>query len=191
MRNTSKSMFVAAALALSGLAGVGVGVGSVAVRAEDNFINEVKIGGLYHDVPDLWSGFRQEPRSLDVNIEALLGPHVDVLWGTLRPAIGATINTRGATSKAYMDARWQIESASGIFFGIGLGGAVHDGTLAPTDPNRKALGYRYLFHIPGELGYRWDGHNSISIYFEHISNAYTQNYNEGLDAMGVRYGYRF
>ncbi|MEZ5854286.1 MAG: acyloxyacyl hydrolase [Hyphomicrobiaceae bacterium] len=55
----------------------------------------------------------------------------------------------------------------------------------------KPLGSRLLFHFPAELGWRWDGHNSLSIYFEHISNGYTQDYNEGLDAIGVRYGYRF
>lgn len=158
--------------------------------AED-LLRELKIGGLYHDPGDLWSGFRREPQSLDINVEALFGPHISLLWGAIRPAIGATINTRGATSKAYADARWEIESPTGIFFGLGLGAAIHNGDLAPIDPARKALGSRVLFHIPAELGYRWDGHNSLSIYFEHMSNAYTQDYNEGLDVIGVRYGYRF
>ena len=80
---------------------------------------------------------------------------------------------------------------AGIFFALGLGAAVHDGNLAPTEADRKALGSRILFHIPAEIGWRWDGHNSVSLYFEHISNGYTQTYNEGLDAIGVRYGYRF
>ncbi|MBS0244414.1 MAG: acyloxyacyl hydrolase, partial [Proteobacteria bacterium] len=101
------------------------------------------------------------------------------------------INTAGATSKAYIDARWEVEAPSGIFFALGIGGAIHDGKLEPTDADRKALGSRLLFHFPVELGYRFDGHSSISVYFEHISNGYTQAYNEGLDAIGVRYGYRF
>ena len=159
--------------------------------AADGLIRELKIGGLYHDAPDLWSGFRLEPRSADVNVEVLFGPHVDLLWGTLRPALGASINTRGATSKAYLDARWEIEGRSGLFLALGIGAAVHDGVIGATDPLRKALGSRLLFHFPAEFGWRWDGHNSLSIYFEHISNGYTQDYNEGLDALGVRYGYRF
>ncbi len=176
---------------LGAIAGSAVIAAAFPARAEDSFLREVKIGGLYHDVADLWSGFRLEPRSVDVNVEVLFGPHIELLWGTLRPAIGATINTRGATSKAYIDARYEIEAPSGIFFALGIGAAVHDGNLGPSDPDRKALGSRILFHFPAELGWRWDGHNSVSLYFEHISNGYTQDYNEGLDAIGVRYGYRF
>jgi hypothetical protein len=55
----------------------------------------------------------------------------------------------------------------------------------------KALGSRVLFHIPVEIGLRFDDHNSLSVYFEHTSNGYTQDFNEGLDRLGVRYGYRF
>jgi hypothetical protein len=157
----------------------------------DGLIRELKIGGLYHDVPNLWSGFQLEDRSLDVNVEALFGPHLVLPWGTIRPAAGATINTRGATSKLYVDARWEVEAPSGIFLALGIGAAVHDGEIEPRYADRKALGSRLLFHFPAELGWRFDGHQSISVYFEHISNGYTQDFNEGLDSIGVRYGYRF
>jgi lipid A 3-O-deacylase len=155
------------------------------------FIDELKIGVLAHDVPDLWSGFRAEPNSADINIEALLSPSVAFLGGTIRPAIGGSISTVGATSDAYIDARWQYETPSGIFLGLGLGAAVHDGQLQLDDWDRKALGSRVLFHIPAEVGYRFDDHNSLSAYFEHMSNAYTVSPNEGMDRLGVRYGYRF
>lgn len=159
--------------------------------AAQSILHELKIGGLYHDVPNLWSGFQLEQRSLDINVEALFGPNIRLLWGTVRPVVGATVNTAGATSKAYAGARWEIESATGIFFALGLGAAIHDGKLGPTEPDSKALGSRVLFHIPAEIGWRWDGHNSLSIYFEHVSNGYTQDFNEALDAIGMRYGYRF
>ncbi len=154
-------------------------------------INEVKLGGLYHDPGDLWSGFRLERPTAVLNAEVLFSPHVRFLGGTVRPALGATFNFIGGTSKAYIDARWEVETASGLFFALGVGAAVHDGTVGPTDPIRKALGSRVLFHFPAELGWRWDGHNSVSVYFEHISNGYTQDFNEGLDAIGMRYGYKF
>lgn len=155
------------------------------------FISEIKVGALWHDPGDLWSGFRREPESVDINIEALLTPSLPLWWGRLRPAVGASINTQGGTSKAYVDARWEVEAPSGIFFALGLGAAIHDGEIDPVDPTKKALGSRVLFHIPAEIGWRWDGHNSISIYFEHISNGYTQDSNEGLDSLGARYGYKF
>jgi lipid A 3-O-deacylase len=154
-------------------------------------INEVKLGGLYHDVPDLWSGFSLERPSVDLNGEVLFSPYVRFLGGTIRPALGGTVNFAGGASKAYLDARWEIGGPSGIFFALGVGAAIHNGTLGPTEPDRKALGSRVLFHFPAELGWRWDGHNSLSLYFEHISNGYTKNVNEGLDGIGVRYGYRF
>lgn len=160
-------------------------------EAGEGFIYQLSVGALSHDVPDLWSGFRAEKESVDINIEAQLSPSMQLFFGTLRPAIGGSINTDGQTSMGYIDARWTYEWQSGLFLGLGLGGAVHDGKLDLSDPNRKALGSRVLFHIPLEFGYRFDEHNSISAYFEHTSNAYTQHYNEGMDRLGVRYGYRF
>ena len=48
-----------------------------------------------------------------------------------------------------------------------------------------------LIHVPIELGFRFDQHNSLSIYFEHMSNAGLADANEGMDLLGARYGYRF
>jgi lipid A 3-O-deacylase len=157
----------------------------------DGFVDELKIGVLAHDVPDLWSGFQAEPNSADINVEAIFSPSVAFLGGTIRPALGASINTQGYTSNVYLDARWQLETACGIFLGLGVGGTVHDGQLKLEHWDEKALGSRVLFHIPVELGYRLDAHDSVSVYFEHMSNAYTASPNEGMDRIGVRYGYRF
>jgi hypothetical protein len=165
--------------------------GAMAPVCADGLVDELKIGVLAHDVPGLWSGFRAEPSSADINVEALLSPSAPFLGGTVRPAVGASIDTEGATSHAYIDARWQIETPSGIFLGLGLGGAVHDGQLELADRDRKALGSRVLFHIPVEAGLRLDAHNSISAFFEHTSNAFIVSPNEGFDRLGVRYGYRF
>lgn len=154
-------------------------------------VSEFKAGILAHDVPDLWSGFQLETDAPDINVEVIFSPYLTFLGGRIQPALGASINTGGGTSHAYLDARWQIEGPSGLFFAIGLGAAVHDGETDPIDPEMKALGSRVLFHIPAEIGIRLDQHNSLSVYFEHTSNAYTQDYNEGLDRLGVRYGYRF
>ena len=165
--------------------------GAGSASAAESFIYELKIGALDHDVPNMWSRFRRETNTLDINIEAQLSPSMSAFFGTIRPAIGATINTDGQTSMGYIDARYTYEAASGLFFAVGLGAAVHDGNIGREDPTRKALGSRVLFHIPLEFGYRFDAHNSLSAYFEHTSNGYTQTYNEGMDRLGVRYGYRF
>jgi hypothetical protein len=150
---------------------------------------EVRGGVLAHDVPDLWAGFSLES-GIDINAEVLIGRGLPVLGGTIRPALGASVNTEGDTSRAYIDARWEIEFER-VFLGLGLGAAIHDGELDASAPDRKALGSRVLFHIPIELGYRLDARNSISVYFEHVSNWDLADANEGLDAIGVRYGHRF
>jgi lipid A 3-O-deacylase len=153
-------------------------------------VQELRLGALVHDMPGLWSGFRLE-RGADINAEVILAPSIPMLGGNLRPAIGVSVSTSGQTSKAYFDARWMIEARSGFFLGLGLGAAVHNGLIDPTEVDRKALGSRVLFHIPLEIGYRFDGRNSLSMYFDHVSNGYTQKYNEGFDSLGVRYGYKF
>lgn len=154
-------------------------------------VREVRIGVLAHDVPGLWSGFRLETTSPDINAEVLFTPSLSLFGGEIRPAIGGTYNTNGGTSKAYVDARWQYEAKSGVFVGLGIGAAIHDGVKDISSVDHKALGSRVLFHFPLEIGYRFDGHHSISFYFEHFSNGYTKKYNEGIDGLGVRYGYKF
>ena len=173
------------------LLSLGLAAQPAATASAGDLFYAAKVGVLAHDVPDLWSGFQIEPDAADINIEIQFAPSASFLGGTLRPAAGATFNTNGDTSHAYVDARWQIEGPSSLFFAIGLGAAIHDGEIGPVDPNAKALGSRVLFHIPFEAGIHLDGHNDISFYFEHTSNAYTQTYNEGMDRLGLRYGYRF
>ena len=158
--------------------------------AAEDFLYSLHVGVLAHDVPDLWSGFSVEDRWADINIEAQFKPALMIFGGALRPAVGASINTNGDTSHVYADARWQIDFGR-VFAGIGLGAAVHDGETGPPDADAKWLGSRVLFHIPAEIGVHLDAHNDLSVYFEHTSNAYTMKYNEGLDRIGMRYGYRF
>jgi len=162
-------------------------------RAPRGLIYDVKVGVQVHDVPYMWSGFNKEPYSADLNVEVMFSPAIMLLGGAIRPAIGATINFDGYTSKAYIDARWQWECSWHTFIGVGIGIAVHDGIDESfvVEPDRKLLGRRVLFHPNAEVGYRLDEHNSLSLYFEHISNASTAAKNQGLDTLGVRYGYRF
>lgn len=155
-----------------------------------NLLHQIKFGILAHDVGNLWSGFNRES-GVDLNIEAILGPSVTVLGGTLRPAIGGSINTAGNTSKGYIDARWQYEFNTNIFLVLGIGAAIHTGNKNSTASDQKALGSRVLFHVPLELGYFVNPRTTVSVYFDHISNGNTANENEGLDTIGARFGYIF
>ena len=157
---------------------------------KESIFHEISIGVLDHDTDHLWSGFSRES-GIDINVEALFSPSVEVLGGAIRPALGASINTSSNTSKLYAGARWRYEFEQGVFFGIGLGGAVHNGDTDFDSADRKALGSKVLFHIPIELGYRFAKHYVASIYFDHVSNANLADANEGMDTLGLRMGYRF
>jgi hypothetical protein len=169
-------------------------VGSWAgVSHAEGLVRELRGGILAHDASNMWSGFRTENDAVAINAEAIFSPSLQLFGGALRPALGASIATEGGTSNAYLDMRWEFESPAGIFFSVGLGGTIHDGEtkLLSVTQSAKALGSRVLLHIPIEVGYRFDRHNSLSVYFEHMSNGNMRDENEGLDRLGVRYGYRF
>ena len=151
-------------------------------------ISELKIGALDHDTPGLWSGFGVERKSADANFEILFLPWAYTFGGYLRPAIGATVNFSGDTSKAYADLRWEMQTATGVFFAIGMGATIHNGETNLVEEDRKALGSQVLFHPSAEIGYRPDGIHSISIFADHMSNGFSRRYNEGMDTVGVRFG---
>ena len=169
----------------------GLAVSLAAPAHANGLFRELRVGELAHDVPDLWGGFRVVDAPVAFNFEAVLTPSLPFLGGAIRPAIGASVTSGDSTSSAYLDARWEFETSAGIFFGLGLGVVVHNGQEDLKDLDLKALGSTVLFHIPFEVGLRLDAHNSLSVYFEHMSNGEFANFNEGLDRLGVRYGYRF
>lgn len=98
---------------------------------------------------------------------------------------------RERTVAVILDARWEYEFETGAYVGLGFGAAVHDGETGGPGADERALGSPVLFHIPVEAGYRFDGHHGVSLYFDHISNANLADHNEGLNTLGLRYGYRF
>ncbi len=189
----------------------GLSAGEAADARLFGIISELRLGVGYHDVV-LGDPTRQKNENgVDINIEALfLRPR----WGFLdadqtalrillepRPHIGGTINTVGDTSHGYFGLTW----GDGIGIGAGyeafseafLGFSVHNGTLEEDDPLREPevtdFGSRVLFRLGLDVGYRNVNGHGISVFWEHLSNGniLTDGSNEGLDTIGIRYGYRF
>ena len=163
----------------------------VAANDAEPTVYEWRFGALMHDY-DLWAHERRES-GFDINSEVVFGRlPVDMPAGTLRPNFGVSLSTAGDTSRLYGGVLWQFGERSGPFLDLGIGLAVHDGDLdnrRRTD--RKRLGSRVLFRIPLEVGYSFDGRHQLSVMFDHISNGYLAKPNEGMDSLGLRYGYRF
>ena len=171
--------------------GLAAMLGSANVYSGGPLVHELRFGALAHDVDGLWSGSRRE-EGVDLNFEMVFAqPSAKLPVGVLRPNLGVSANPSGDTSKLYGGVLWQIDFDSGVFFDLGLGVAAHNGETDSIKPGHKRLGSRLQFRIPIELGYTPDGHNRFSIMFDHISNANLADPNEGLDTLGLRYGYTF
>jgi lipid A 3-O-deacylase len=166
---------------------------------DPHFIYELKFGLLGHDQNTLLNQHRREKHiGLDFNADVTFAAayHVPYFGGVIRPAMGGTLSAIG-TNLAYVDARYRIDGPFSyylpreVFVMVGLGGAFHNGNEKFEASDRKAFGSRVLFHVPVEIGWQFNHHHSIALYYEHIGNAGLAAVNEGMANLGVRWGYRF
>ncbi|WP_319407019.1 acyloxyacyl hydrolase [uncultured Desulfosarcina sp.] len=154
-------------------------------------VRAFRVGLAAHDVDGLWSGESRE-KGPDLCAEVIFSrPLFHLLSAAAYPNVGASLNTRNDTSKVYGGFLLQWEPASAFFFSTGLGLALHDGRLDTDSADRKSLGSRVLFRIPIEIGYALNRRHRIILVFDHMSNAYLASPNEGMDTLGLVYGYRF
>lgn len=151
-------------------------------------VNEVR-GGLYaHDL----AGPAHEDDAVDFNGEILFDSPDFLSWAFApRPRLGATVNTRGDTSLAYLDLGWTIDFTEALFLDFSVGGAVHDGELDSSARGENNYGCRANFHESISLGYRVSPAWSVMISAEHMSNAWLCDPNDGITNVGARIGYSF
>jgi len=159
-------------------------------NTESGILSEVRVGALRHDA-SIYST-QEEDSDIDANVELLFTSpdFLRYIWSP-RPHVGVTGNFGGETSQAYLGLTWDIDLFAGIFIELGIGASVHNGELDTGDPYRKNLGCRWLFRESGSLGYRISERHNISVMLDHLSNAELCDRNDGIDSMGLRWGYRF
>lgn len=151
-------------------------------------LSEVRLGVLAHDVGPFSS--RKEDGA-DLNVEVLFK---DFAWFKkvgIRPHLGGAINTSGDTSYGYFGLTGTVPVGRKLFLELSVGGAVHNGNKNKNELGRKDLGCRVLFRESIGGGVYLGKHASLSVVLDHISNANLCEKNEGLETVGVRYGYRF
>lgn len=181
-----RSLGAAAAIAAAVSAAFG---NSAAAEPVGGFISEIRLGAQYHDAAVF--NTRRE-RGWDVSGEFLfVSPRFLEFAFAPRPHLGFHANTAGDTSQVYFGLSWEATVWQGLFVGFSLGGSVHDGVLRKGRIDRQALGTRVLFRESVEIGYRFAGGYSISVMFDHVSNARLASSNQGLDTLGARLGYSF
>lgn len=162
---------------------------SVACAEDAPIVSEIR-GGLYaHDI-SFWSFHREN--GMDVNAEVLFTSpdFLETIWAP-RPHLGITVNTAGNTSHAYTGLTWEYDLPADFFVDGSLGLSAHNGYLETSRSDRKSLGSPVLFRIGAALGYNLTEKINVSVQYEHMSNAYLANPNEGMDNVGLRLGYRF
>lgn len=160
------------------------------ISKAESIFHEIRIGVLYHDL-GVWSGTSRE-EGIDYNAELIFSPSWSILGGEIRPIAGFSLNDQGDTSKIYGGGVYEYIWTNGFFIDLGLGLTVHNGEtddIQVTDKN--LLGSSILFRISIEPGFTIREHHRISLMFDHVSNGYLADPNEGLDTLGIRYGYRF
>lgn len=162
---------------------------SSALADDHGFVSEIRLGVLAHD-EGMFSSMKE--KGLDANAEILFSD-----WGwlgddwELRPHIGATWNTEGGTDQAYVGLTAGRDILGPIFLELSFGGAIHDGELDTTDPERRSLGCHVLFRGAAAIGVHLGDNLSLMAHADHISNANLCDRNEGLETAGVRLGWRF
>ena len=152
------------------------------------FLSEIRGGVALHDSGPVSSSTED---GYNVNLEVLFtSPEIFKYILSPRPHLGGSINTEGDTSQGYFGLSWTADIYEHFFLEFSFGGSVHDGNLEET-PKRNGLGCRLLFRESISAGVIFDGHHNLSLMYDHISNAGFCDDNDGLDTLGIRYGYRF
>jgi lipid A 3-O-deacylase len=108
-------------------------------------------------------------------------------------ALGSA-NTAGGVSFASAGIALKTEINHGVYFRIGLGAAVQNGSAAnyQVTPNRLYLGSRFLFQPEGGFGYQLNPRWALEATYTHLSHGQLAGpQNPGLDDLGLRAVYRF
>jgi lipid A 3-O-deacylase len=177
-----------------------------ALSAQTLALSEVKFGVLAHDIPVLATG---KEHGADLNAELLLAMPFPTRWSAAvgdsfkwllqpRPTVGGSFNTSGYTSQAYLGLTWTLPLVSGVmstddalYLGFTFGPSFNNGHVQSSRDDRKDLGSNVLFREGLELGYQVTPVVSVSVLFDHESNAGLARKNDGLDSLGARVGLKF
>ncbi len=160
-------------------------------RGFGGIFSEIKLGALAHDVGP-FSSNKEGGVDAQVELRFVSPDFLDVIWSP-NPHIGADISTSGDTNSVWLGLVWERDVWKKLFVGWSMGGAYHDGVTekGTGEPDEKELGCSILYRLGLNVGWRFDDRHSLDVLLDHISNAKICETNEGLENIGVRYGYRF
>ena len=183
------AMVVAAALMLTLVRGAETKAASP--WGPDDHRGEWRLGVVDHDAGVFG---RTKESGVDITAELRFKPLRGGFWdalGSPRLHVGANISTAGDTNQFYSGLTWSWYFWGPLFASFDFGASIHDGSLSSSKSDEKELGSRILFREALELGVRLTHRHSLAIRLDHSSNANLADNNEGIDTIGLVYGYRF
>ncbi|GHA24642.1 hypothetical protein GCM10007989_20380 [Devosia pacifica] len=134
----------------------------------------------------------------DINVEVLLGlPVLDALspLGSVRPHVGATINTDSKASMAYAGASWTVPLGFTPFFAeAGIGAAVAGDDLGDAVSSASDPGCRLRARASGSLGVQVTESIGVMGTLDHARTTPLCDEDAGIDprtGLGVRLGWKF
>lgn len=181
------------------------GAATLAVSAQAQVIEEVRIGVMQHNICVIDCNNADKEDGPNINGEIVFGsPDLFRYILSPRPYAVASYNTAGKTSYAGVGLAWNWQFAEGWSLEPGLGYVFHDGAnespFPQGDPRGDAftqenvlLGSDDLFRtslaLNRDFGENWGG----QLLYEHLSHGQIlgNGRNQGLDNIGVRLYYRF
>jgi len=101
------------------------------------------------------------------------------------------VNTSDDTSQIYAGFTTTHYLTDNIWGAFSGGGTLHNGETTELGQDRKAFGTEVLFRLALEVGVDVTDHASVSLYYDHESNAFLSDNNPGIDNVGVRLGWKF
>ena len=152
-------------------------------------VTDLRVGLLLHDTGP-FSNTKED--GLDGNVEVLFKSpkYLEKIWSP-KPHIGMSLNSSTDTNQLYGGLTWNWKFDGGYFVDLSFGATLHDGETETDRTDKKELGCSLLFRESIGLGYVINGPHSVMLYLDHISNAKLCDRNEGLENLGLRYGYSF
>jgi len=181
---------------VSGAAGLAALICGASSPARAEIIDQVWIGGYAHDISDLGAG--KESNTADVQLEVdTAQPQLLRLIGAPHLNLTLALNTAGKTDFGAVGLAWDHRLVGSLYgslqFGIGDSDGVTTPSDNPKDANRLLLGSKVLFREAVGVNWRMKQHWLIGVQFVHASNGLIlgKRYNEGINDVGMRFGYRF
>lgn len=168
-------------------------------------IDEIHVGVMAHNICVLDCKNADKEGGPNVEFQVSFDSPGFLSWaGAPQPYIMASVNTAGDTSFGGFGLEWRWDFAEGWVLEPGVGYVIHDGATENPYPagsqanvdfsrDHLLLGSEDLFRTSIGLTRDFEGPWEGQLFFEHLSHGQIigSGHNQGVDQIGIRFGYQF